>query len=108
MGSALILFAPPEKSPTLGMLAGLVMVPGCLWVIDKCIRLITAKRNSGGLIGPRSLRAVAVLFLLMPLGGHFSGYFRNHALLAIVQTAVYICVFIGLRKLAARRESSDA
>jgi hypothetical protein len=81
---------------------------GMYWAIDKCIRLITGKRNSGGLISPRSIRSIAILFLLMPLGELCSGYFRAHMLLAIVQTAVYICIFIELRRFAARRESIDA
>jgi len=108
MASALMLFAPSEENPVFCALIGAVWVLGCLWVIEKCIRLIIGKTNRGGLMSPRSLRAVALLFLLIPFGGLFTGYFRTHTLAAIEQTAAYICIFFGLRRLAAQRESSDA
>ena len=57
---------------------------------------------------PRTLRVVAVMFLLLPLSGLFTGYFRDHMFAAVVQTAVYISIFFSLRRLARQRESEDS
>lgn len=81
------------------------MVLMCCRLLVKCGRLIIGRRDAGGLIGPRVLRLVAWLFLCIPVGSIFTGYFMTHTVTAVVRTAIYISIFCGLRKLAQVRES---
>ena len=103
-GSATLIFSPSDKAPILAPVLGVVWVVACGWVLEKCFRLITGRRNRGGRMSPRTLRAVGRFFLLLPIGGVFTGYFRTHTLFAVVQTAACVSVFFGLRRLAAIRE----
>lgn len=80
----------------------------CGWVLEKCLRLITGRKHKGALMSPRTLRTVGWFFLLLPVGGVFTGYFRTHTLLAVVLTAAYVSLFFGLRRLATFREANDA
>ncbi len=80
------------------------MVLACAWLLEKCGRLIIGRRVDGGLMGPRALRLAAWFFLLLPVAGIFTGYFVSHTLVAVVQTAAYIGIFIGLRSLAKYRQ----
>jgi hypothetical protein len=107
-GSMMMVFLPNEKAPVLAPLFGIVMALTSLWAMSKCLRLITGKRVKGGLIGPRALRTISWLFLLLPVGGLFSGYFISHTLQAVLQTIAYVSFFFGIRVLAAQREKHDA
>jgi hypothetical protein len=104
----MMVFLPNEKAPVLAPGFGVVMSLTCIWGLSVCLRLMIGKKVCGGLFGPRVLRVLAWLFLLLPIGGLFSGYFITHTLPAIVQTVAYITVFFGLRLMAARRESNNA
>ena len=76
-----------------------------LWLFSLCYRLIFGRRVSGGLMGPRTLTAVAWLFLFLPLGGLFTGYFATHIEIALMQSAAYFSAFFGLRSLARSRDA---
>ena len=106
VGSATLLISPPVRSPALGVVLGTVLLIGCLWVLEKCFRLVSGRKNRGGLMAPRSLRAVALL--LLPLGGLFTGYFVSHPYVAIPQAIIYTGVFVALRRLATEREKHGA
>ena len=108
IGSATLIFAPSVKAPIMAPVGGVVLVIACFWVLEKCYRLITGKQNKGGLMRPNTLRVVGWFFLLLPIGGLFTGYFVTHTLFAVVQTAAYISIFFGLRALAAFREKNVA
>lgn len=84
------------------------MVVTCFWILEKCFRLVTGRKNKGGLLSPRALRLVGWFFLLLPITGLFTGYFRTHTVIAVVQAAAYLSVFFGLRKLAAYRDANAA
>lgn len=105
-GSITLVISPNERAPLLAPVIGIVMVLGCLWSLEKCVRLVTGRKRKGGLMTPRALRVIGWVFLLLPIGGLFSGYFVTHTLLASLQTAAYVSVFFGLRRLAAYRESN--
>ena len=107
-GSALMIFGPNEKAPILAPVLGVIWVIGCFWALEKCARLILNIKNRGGLMSPRSLRAMGWLFLVLPVGGIFTGYFKSHTLIAVVQTAAYISFFFGVRSLAAHRDAVNA
>jgi uncharacterized membrane protein YgcG len=107
-GSVILVLAPPEKAPIMAAAFGIIMAVACFWILGKCLRLITGRKIKGGLMGPPALRMVAWFFLLLPIGGLFTGYFRTHTLIAIVQTAAYISIFLGLRRLATARDQQSA
>lgn len=107
-GSLMMVFLPNEKAPVLAPVFGAFMALVSLWALSKCFLLLSGKKMQGGLIKPRGLRVLAWFFLLLPLGGLFTGYFITHTVQALVQTAAYVSIFFGLRSLAAHRERDDA
>jgi len=106
IGSASLILVPVESAPIARPVGGVVLIAMCCWALEKCFRLVTNKRNKGGLLSPTSLRAVGWLFLLLPIGGLFTGYFQAKPIVAAVQTAAYISIFFGVHKLARERESN--
>jgi membrane associated rhomboid family serine protease len=103
--SVMMLVVPNEKSPILTIVVGLVPLLGCLWVLEKCFRLLTGSKNRGGLMAPNTLRVVSFFFLVFPVVGFFTGYYRKMGLVAIFQAVMYFFSFLGLRALARRREA---
>uniref|UniRef100_UPI0035B41561 hypothetical protein n=1 Tax=Hylemonella sp. TaxID=2066020 RepID=UPI0035B41561 len=106
-GSLMMVFLPNEKAPILAPVFGVFMALVSVWGLAKCLLLLTGRRVQGGLIKPQGLRVLAWFFLLLPVGGLFSGYFITHTAQAIVQTVAYVSVFFGLRALAEDRERND-
>lgn len=103
-GSVIIIFDPNEEIPVLAPLIGVVLLLGCLWGLVMSFRLISGRKVKGGLLSPRSMRFFAWFFLLLPIGGIFTGYFKTHTVFAVVQAAAYLSIFFGLRSLASHRE----
>jgi hypothetical protein len=103
-GSLMMVFLPNETAPIMAPLFGVFMALVSFWSLALCFRLVVGKRVQGGLFGPRALRALAWFFLLLPIGGLFSGYFLTHTIQALVQTLAYVSIFFGLRSLASSRE----
>lgn len=99
-----LLFAPNEKAPILAIVVGLVLLLICIWVLEKCFRLVTGRKNRGGLMSPTALRVLSVFFLLLPVAGLFTGYYRQMGSVAVFQAIMYFSAFLGLRKLAWKRE----
>ena len=99
------LLVPNKKSPMLGIVIGLLLLLGCLWVLEKCFRLLTGRKNRKGLMSPSTLRVVSFLFLVLPVVGLFTGYYREMGAVAIFQAMMYFSAFLGLRALARNRES---
>jgi hypothetical protein len=104
--SVTMLVVPNEKSPTLTVVIGLILLLACLWVLEKCFRLITGRKNQGGLMAPNTLRVLSFFFLALPVAGIFTGYYRRMGLIAIFQAVMYFFSFLGLRALARKREAS--
>ena len=107
-GSLMLVFMPNEKAPVLAPIFGIGMTLVALWGFLVCFRLVTGRKVRGGLMSPPALRAAAWFFLLLPVGGVFTGYFITNTLQALVMTGAYISVFFGLRRLASRRERHGA
>ena|ERR1700688_4627372 len=104
--SVTMLVVPNEKSPILTIVVGLVLLLGCLWVFQKCFRLLTGRKNPGGLMAPNTLRVVSYFFLALPIAGLFTSYYRKMGPVAIIQAVMYFFSFLGLRVLARKREAS--
>lgn len=104
--SGSLLLVPNKRSPILTNVVGLVVLLGCVWVLEKCFRLLTGRKNRGGLMAPNTLRAVSFFFLVLPVVGLFTGYYRQMGGVAIFQAATYFLSFWGLRALARKREAN--
>ena len=105
--SVVLLFAPNKKSPILAIVVGLILLLGCLWILEKCFRLITGRKTRGGLMSPRALRIVSFFLLIFPVVGLFTGYYREMGAVSIYQAVMYFFGFLGLRALARKRESNS-
>ena len=106
--SLVLLFGVKEKNPILAGVVGLVLLLGCLWVLEKCLRLLTGRKNRGGLLSPAALRVVSFFFLVFPVAGLFTGYYRRMGAVAVFQALMYLFSFVGLQSLARRREADGA
>jgi hypothetical protein len=104
--SVTMLVVPNEKSPILTVVVGLILLLGCFWVLEKCFRLLTGRKNRGGLMTPKTLRVMSFFFLVFPVAGLFTGYYRKMGPIAIFQAIMYFSSFLGLRALARKRETS--
>jgi hypothetical protein len=105
VASLSLLIVPNKQAPVLAVIVGLVLILGCLWVLEKCFRLITGRKNRGGLMSPNALRVVSIFLLTLPIAGLFTGYYREMGALAIFQEVMYLFGFLGLRALARKREA---
>src|SRR6266478_8279019 len=104
--SLVLLLDANQKAPVLAPVIGFVLLLGCFWVLEKCFRLLTGRKNQGGLMTPGTLRVVSFFFLIFPVAGIFTGYYRKMGLVAIFQAVMYFFSFLGLRALARKREAS--
>ena len=93
--SVILLLAPNKKSPMLAIVVGLILLLSCLWVLEKCFRLLTGRKNQGGLMTPSTLRVVSFFFLVIPVAGLFTGYYREMGPVAIFQAVMYFFSFLG-------------
>jgi len=98
--SVVLLLDANQKKPILAAVVGFVLLLGCFWVLEKCFRLLTGRKNQGGLMTPGTLRVVSFFFLIFPVAGLFTGYYRKMGLVAIFQAVMYFFSFLGLRALA--------
>jgi hypothetical protein len=101
-----VLLAPHEKGPIFTTVVGLILLLGCLWVLEKCFRLLTGRKNRGGLMAPNTLKVLSFSFLVLPVAGVFTGYYREIGPVAIFQAVMYIFTFLALQALARKREAS--
>jgi hypothetical protein len=75
-----MLLLPGKKSspsPILAVAVVLILLLVCLWVLGKCMRLVTGRKKHGGLLSSMVLRVVAVFLLIIPVAGLFTGYYRE-------------------------------
>jgi hypothetical protein len=63
LGSVTIFIGPNDGSPIFTVVVGWILLLGCVWVFEKCFRLLTGRKNQGGLMSPNTLRIVSYFFL---------------------------------------------
>jgi hypothetical protein len=102
-GSVTLFLDQPAGDRFFGLTVGVILVLGCVWVLDKAVRMVIGSRGKGGLLAPMTLRVIAVLFLLLPLAGFFTGYFSEKGWLAILQAIGSLAIFAGLVLLSRRQ-----
>lgn len=95
LASVSLLLVPPKKAPLLAVIVGLILLLGCIWVLEKCFRLISGRKNRGGLMSPNTLRVVSFFLLVLPIGGLFTGYYREMGAVAMFQAEMYFLGFLG-------------
>lgn len=79
-----------------------------LWLLEKCFRLITGRKNHGGLMSPRTLRIIAIVFLLLPIVGLLiGGHYERISYITALQATANVFAFFGLRRLAKFREMAE-
>lgn len=105
-GSLVLSFGVNKPNPILASVVGFVLLLGCLWVLEKCLRLVTGRKIRGGLLSPSALRVVSYYFLILPVVGLFNGYYRRMGVVALLQALMFIFAFVGLRTFARRREAA--
>jgi len=105
--SVVLLVDANEKNPILAIVVGFFLLLGCLWVLEKCFRLLTGTKNQGGLMTPTALRIVSFFLLIFPVLGIFTGYYRKMGLVAIYQAVMCFFGFLGIRALARKREAGE-
>jgi hypothetical protein len=98
-----LLVYPIEKNPMIGFGVGILLLLGCLWVLEKCYRMVTGRRNQGGLMAPNTLRVLALVFLAIPIAAIFTGYYREIGGIALIQAGIYFMIFLRLLVLARNR-----
>jgi hypothetical protein len=103
-----LLLRPNKPIPILGFAVFLVLLLGCLWVLEKCFRLVTGRKYEGGLMAPATLRAASYFTLALLLAGLFTGYYRTMGPLAMMQALSYLLAFFGLRALARSRGARES
>ena len=105
-----ILLLPGKQGglrPIFAVVFELILLLPCLWVLEKCVRLVTGRKKRGGLLSPTALRVVGYSLLILPVAGLFTGYYREMGAIAIFQAVMYVSGFFGLRALARKREATD-
>jgi amino acid transporter len=102
-----LLLAPNKESLVFCVAIGLVLLFLCFWVLEKCFRLLTGRKNRGGLMAPKTLRVVSFFFLVFPIIGLFTGYYRTMGIIAIFQAIMCFFAFLGLRALARDRQAKE-
>lgn len=105
--SVVLLLDANQKKPVLAAVIGFVLLLGCFWVLEKCFHLLTGRKNRGGLMTPGTLRVVSFFFLILPVAGLFTGYYRKMGLIAVFQAVMYFFAFLGLWGLARKREANE-
>jgi hypothetical protein len=71
------LVRPNEQNPILTFVVVVFLLLGCLRVLEKCSRLLTGRKQQSGLMTPMALRVVSFFFLIFPVVGLFTGYYRK-------------------------------
>ena len=104
VGAASLTIMPPEENPGVSIGFGIVGLLACVWVLGLCGRLITGKKNHGGIFAPKALRGISWIVLLMPAAGIFTGYWSTHPVRSLFQAVAYLIMFFGLRAMATSRE----
>jgi hypothetical protein len=108
MAPGFMLIGSYDKYPLSGPLAGSVILLLALIPFMAGVRLVFNRPSHGGLISPLLLKIGSFIFLLMPVAGLFTGYYRQHPLLGPVHALGFVITFFGLQRLAQQRVSVHA
>jgi hypothetical protein len=103
-GSLTLFVDPPRENPILGISLGLAFILLSFWGLDKSIRMVCGVRRKGGLVSSTTLKGASFVFLLLPLGGLFTGYYSEKGVAGALQAVGSVGIFLGIRALAKSRD----
>jgi hypothetical protein len=106
--AGLNLIADFSKHPLLGPLVGGVMLLLGGLAFVACMRLVFNRPSQGGMFSPFTMRVFALVFLLLPIGGLFTGFFLKHPLAGAVQALAYLSIGASLWRTSRQRETVHA
>ncbi len=75
LASVALSFPRLQDHPIFSFAAGIVLLLACLWVFERCVRLVIGRKKQFGLMSPRTLHVISWLILV------FSSPHRFHWLL---------------------------
>jgi membrane protease YdiL (CAAX protease family) len=104
VGTVTIFMSLKKDNLVFGIFIGTILLIGCLWVLIKSIRIVLNVRRKNGLLAPLTLRLFGIFFLLLPVGGIFTGYFKEIGVVAVIQTILHIGICFVLFRHAKTRE----
>ncbi len=103
-GGMSMLLKPYYKSPAASFIVGVLILVFSGWCFIKTVRLVTGRPTHGGLMSPLALRILSVFFLMLPVVGIFTNYYRKNGVIAYLQAATYVVIFLALLRLARARQ----
>jgi hypothetical protein len=106
LGVIVMPLAVNEEKFLFGVLITTVCAILNAWVFIKCFQLIFNLNASNGLISPFGFRVAAVMYMLLPIIGIFTGYYIQYGLLAVFQAGIYY--FIGISLLSYAKQKAGA
>lgn len=78
LGAGTIFTLPKVRGSPPLLLLGAAILLGTLWVAVVCVRMVFGLRRNVGLLGPWTMRTIAVGALGLVVSGLFTGYYRQH------------------------------
>ncbi|WP_125717419.1 hypothetical protein [Pseudoalteromonas rubra] len=108
LGVIVMPMAVHEEKYLFGVLITTVCAILNAWLFIKCFQLIFNLNASNGLISPFGFRVAAVMYMLLPIVGIFTGYYSQYGWLALIQAGIYYFIGISLLSYAKQREGTLA
>jgi len=104
LGSFTLLFLP-DVNPAISLSIGGIFFAGSLWVFFLSVRLIFVNpKSKSKFISPNGLRAIALVFFLIPIISLALGTFWEKPLIHSIMTIAYIAVVLRLWSMAKDRQ----
>ncbi|OFI33034.1 hypothetical protein [Alteromonas lipolytica] len=107
IGSSMLLLAPNVPPNLLTISLGSLFLAGSLWFFYLSLRLLFVNpKNQSGFIAPMGLRAIALVFAVIPVASLILGTFWEKPLIHSIMTVAYIGIVLRLWGMAKNRAKS--
>lgn len=107
IGSSTLLLAPNVPPSVLTVSLGSLFLAGSLWVFYLSLRLLFANpKGQSSFISPNGLRAIALVFAVIPIISLVLGTFWEKPVIHGVMTVAYIGIVLRLWDVAKHREQN--
>ncbi|QEI11229.1 hypothetical protein [Cellvibrio japonicus] len=108
IGSSTLLFVPNIPPSFLTIAIGSIFLAGSLWTFYLSFRLLFVPPRGGtDFISPFGLRAIALVFAVIPIISLFLGTFWEKPIIHSIMTIAYIGIVIQLWGMAKQRDSKN-
>lgn len=109
IGSASLLIAPNVPPTLLTVSLSSLFMAGSIWVFLLSLRLVFANpRKGGNFISPFALRAIALVFVAIPVAALVTGSFSKNAGVHSVMTILYMGIVVRLFSMARVRAQNSS